>query len=365
MAAPGPQPGVDGAKPEAVGPHPDRAGHQPAGGPAPVDPFAGEVTQPTAATTPAPASWPLQPVSTAAVPVSGVPVSAAPRAETEAVQPFSFDPAPPVSPATYDFEPTPSESPATDDPFTSPQRRIMPTPPPPPRRHTARWLGIIALVVVVLAGVVGVFGWPGLFGHGTPQGSPTHGASVAPSTLPSALPAASPLHPGLEPPKDGAWPAQWPKLADTDRVQTLAGLGGLGFTLKVPIGWQCVPGGRAKGYAKYDCGAPPGTSPQVGGEVIVRDCPNSCPSDVQTTMRMAEEAWGLQWTRGGQFSCYAESMTLQVDGAQRYGLVVVGYWRGGVGGSINRQVVVRMTGPPDKAGQLRRVVNFIRDTLIF
>ncbi|MEH0933662.1 S1 family peptidase [Micromonospora psammae] len=101
-------------------------------------------------------SAPPQPVSTPPVsspphPVSTPPVSAPPHPVSTPPHQMS---GPPVSPAY----PQPVSVPP-DDPLTSTARRIQPS--PPPRRRTGLWLGIVALVLVVLAAAGGVAVWVG------------------------------------------------------------------------------------------------------------------------------------------------------------------------------------------------------------
>jgi hypothetical protein len=211
-------------------------------------------------------------------------------------------------------------------------------------------------VVVALAAGSGVYAWQ------QSDGKPTSAPSSSPE--PVAMPTASPLNPGIEPPKDGTWPAKWPKFSATDAVRTFPDLDGLGFTLKVPPQWECKLGGRAAGYVKYNCGQSAGSDLEIGGELVVRECPQPCNADRQTTMRSAEEAWGVQWARGGQFATWGESSTLQIDGQRRHGLVVVAFFRGG-GEQIDRELVLRMTAPVDQSQPLRRVANYLHDTLIF
>jgi hypothetical protein len=81
-------------------------------------------------------------------------------------------------------------------------------------------------------------------------------------------------------------------------------------------------------------------------------------------MRVAEEAWGLRWVHGGTFSAWAESSTLQIDGATRYGLVVVGFFRSSsTDSALDHEIVVRMVAPVDAAGQVQQVVSYLRDEL--
>jgi hypothetical protein len=293
---------------------------------------------------PHPTSVPPHPTSGAPRPVSGTPMS---PAYGQPLSPAYGQPAPA-------YGPRPPQGPAPYDPYA-------PVSPPPRRSRTSLWIGIAVAVLVLIAGGGGVYAWTASGGEPKPPV-----ASASASTLPPApMPTASPLFPGLEPPRKGTWPAQWPKFAATDALRTLSDLDGLDFTLKVPRTWDCSAAGRAEGFAKYNCGISPGTNPELGGELIVRTCPDGCSEERRTTMRQAEEAWGLQWIQSGEFSAYAESSSLQIEGEKRYGLVVVAYWRSGAEGSIDRQIVFRMTAPVDGAGQLRRVANYIRDTVIF
>jgi hypothetical protein len=285
---------------------------------------------------PEPWSWPLRPLTDEPVPVSGGPRPAPDAAPSSGVPAPRGD----AEPAFYGIG--------------GPPRR---------RSRAGLWVAVAGLAVLLLAG--GGAAVVALRAAGTGGPPAPHSTASASSTLKSPAPAPSPLSPGLEPPKPGSWPTQWPKFQDTDQVQTLTGMDGLDFTLKVPLSWRCVPAGRAQGYAKYFCGVSPGASPQTGGELIVRDCPKPCTEAQQTAMRKAEEAWSLQWVRTGKYSTYAESSSLQIDGAQRYGLIVVAYWRGGPDGGVDRQLVLRMAAPAEGAGQLRRVANYLRDTLIF
>jgi hypothetical protein len=335
-AAPGPVP-ADAAPAEAA-----PAEAVPAIVPAEVAPEpATDPVLSTAPVSPQPWSWPLRPITDEALPVSGAPRQAPDAAQSSGVPALQAGP----QPETGLYFPEPGTR--------APERRS----------RTGLWVAVVGLVVLLLAGggaaVVALRGT-------SVDSSPTHvSTGSASSTLKAPAPTASPLSPGLEPPKPGSWPVQWPRFVDTDQVQTMTGLDGLGFTLKVPLSWQCVPAGRAQGFARYFCGVSPGANPQIGGELIVRDCPKPCGEDKQVAMRKAEEAWGLQWVRTGKFSTYAESSSLQVDGAQRYGLVVVAYWRGGADGAIDHELVLRMVAPADGAGQLRRVANYLRETLIF
>ena len=62
-------------------------------------------------------------------------------------------------------------------------------------------------------------------------------------------------------------------------------------------------------------------------------------------LRKAEEAWGLQWRAAGQYVVLVE--TVKLNGAKRYGVVVVAFWRSEPDGAVDRQLVLRMTAPTD------------------
>jgi hypothetical protein len=258
------------------------------------------------------------------------------------------------------FAPQPT-SPVAVNPYGLPdtrEPRIAPS--PPRRRRTGLWIGIAVAVVVLLGGGATVFALRG-GGGGKPAVTNTAIGPIS-SSVPLSTP--TPDHPGLEPPVPSAWPAAWPRFAASDNVRTYAGLDGLGFTVKVPQSWQCTSGGRAQGFAQYECGvAAKGT--QIGGEVTVRDCPKPCSTSQQATMRKVEEAWSLRWQQVDPYATFAESSTLQIDGQTSYGLVIVAFWRGTQDGTLDHELVLRMTAPPQGAGQIRRVANYIRDTLIF
>ncbi|MFC0533232.1 hypothetical protein [Phytohabitans kaempferiae] len=309
-------------------------------------------------------SAPPHPTSGTPHPISGAPhpISGAPHPTSGASGPVSGTPMSPAyshpqSPA-YNapaYGPRPPHGPAPYDPYA-------PVPPAQPRRsRTGLWVGIAVAVLLVIAGGGGVYAFTASGGEEPRPPEPSPSATLATAPLPTA----SPLFPGIEPPREGSWPEQWPKFGASDSLRTLSDLDGLGFTLKVPRAWDCSPAGRAEGFAKYNCGVSPGANPEIGGELIVRTCPDGCSQERRDALRQSEEAFGLQWVRSGEFAAYAESSSLEIEGAKRYGLVIVAYWRSGAEGTVDRQLVFRMTAPVDGAGQLRRVANYIRDTVIF
>jgi hypothetical protein len=224
-----------------------------------------------------------------------------------------------------------------------------------PRSRTRLWI-ILGVVVVVLVAAGSVLGWQLSGGTG---GKPQAGASPSVSALPAPTP--TPLRPGLEPPLLGSWPKQWPKFGPTDKVATRT-LDGLGFALTVPATWKCVRAGSAAGFVKYSCGTTV-SGEQIGGDLIVRDCAAPCDAQQQATMRGTEEAWGLQWRQAGENVTIAE--TTKLNGAARYGLVVVAYRHSTTGGALDKQVVLRLTSPVSWLDDLRKIANAVRDSAVF
>ena len=112
------------------------------------------------------------------------------------------------------------------------------------------------------------------------------------------------------------------------------------------------------GFVRYRCGVPEGDGVSIGGDLIVRTCERPCTDSRRTQMRQLEEAWGLRWIRSGRFTTWAESSSVD-DG--RYGLVYLSYWRSKPEDAIDRQLVLRMTAPPDQKDVLRKVANSVRD----
>ena len=313
-------------------------------------------------------------------PVSGAPhtpVSRAPHTPGAPYAPVSGAPHTPVSAAPYAPVSGAPHIPVADPPHAPPRAPVfgphdvpvsgvpqpisaMPTSPfgyfpaePTSRKGPGPWL-IVA--VGLLALVLGAGGAVIVTSLGSEGDSPTQQESTPPAgPTDIGLPTVPPSQPGLEPPDGGGWPTRWPKFGSADQTETINNLEGIGFSFQAPRGWDCLQTARTDGYVKYSCGI--GT--EIGGDLIVRHCQPLCTADRRTELRRAEEAFGRRWTRSGQFATWAD--TTEINGEPRYGLVYVGYWRSVPENEINRQLVFRMTAPPDRADELRKVVNSIRD----
>ncbi|MFI6780054.1 hypothetical protein [Micromonospora sp. NPDC050276] len=270
--------------------------------------------------------------------------------------PMSVSPATPVS--------VPPDSPTSPSSwgqsYSSSYPALRSTVRKPPRR-TGLWVGIAIAVVVALGAVVGFFVWqPGDSPPGPTARDASPSAAVSSSPEPIALPTGVPRNPGVEPPKPGSWPTE-PQFSDADRVKVESPVG-FGFTVKVPDSWSCDARQRGPGFSRYLCGISRPGVPEVGGEVIVRNCPKPCGEEVQAAYRRAEEAWGLQWVQAGN-ATFAEAP--QVGGGDRYGLVVIGWWRSVPDGVLDRQIIIRMTATGAQVSDVRKVANGIRTSLSF
>jgi hypothetical protein len=263
-----------------------------------------------------------------------------------------------LGPDSHGLEPRGLDSHGLDsrgpDPFAAPGRRIIPSP-PKKRRPRGLLIGIAAGVVVLLAAGGIVFALSG--GDGDPGDTPGGGGS----TVAASQPPANPVSPGLEPPRPGDWPNKWPRFTPANPVRPMS-LDGLGFTLTLPARWDCVAAAVSAGSARYNCGRST-DSGEIGGELTVRACTPVCDEPHRDELRRTEEAWGAQWRYAGENATLAETLTL--DGADRYGLVVIGYWASTPGSAIDKQVVLRMTAPPDWVDDIRRVANGVRDATKF
>jgi hypothetical protein len=225
---------------------------------------------------------------------------------------------------------------------------------PAPAGVRMRWVIVVGLVAL-LAGIGGGIA----VGTQLRGSSPAAAPSATPTPTPSldlGLPARAPAEPGVEPPVNGGWPQTYPSFKPTDKLQAMPGATtGFGFDFQVPLNWTCQQTAHTNGYVKMTCNG----GANVTGEVIVRHCPAPCMADQRTSLRKQEEAFGLTWVRSGPFASWADSN--KIDGASRYGLVYVGFWRSVPEGPLNRELVFRMTSPVNRATELREVVNSIRD----
>jgi hypothetical protein len=316
---------------------------------------------PTSAGSPQPVSAPPEPMSVPPYPVSGTPVSSTPVSGSPmSVPPYPVSGSPmsvppyPVSgsPRSPAVGPLPPAGPTSYSPYPPLPGR---TPAGARRRRTGLLVGVAAVTALILAGGAAA-AWQGLRGNDTPEQRPTGSPASAPVL------SAPPLKPGLEPPIPGDWPAVWPKYGATSNVQTLS-LDGVGFKLTIPSAWDCVLKESAEGSVRYNCGTSVGNNQELGGELIVRDCPKPCDEVRRTTMRASEDAWGLRWRNGGEYVTLAE--TLDLNGEQRYAIVLVGYRRSVPDGTVDRQVVLRLTGPVGWIDELRRAANSVRDAAVF
>jgi hypothetical protein len=346
-----------------------------------ADPGEPDAAEPAAPEEPT-AVVPPQPVSGASAvvppqPVSEVPTTVVPpRPVSPASGSATVPPQPPpgIPPQPVSAAPAPAVVPQQPGVAVPPQPVAgMPSPTVPaaspydafpagpgssgrPRRRTGLLVGAVLLGLVALGGGGGAVAL-------TMQ-SDGDGPGPTPSTSPSTLatpPVPQPAtQPGIEPPFEGEWPADWPSFEAQEPVTPVTDLAGVGFGFALPEGWTCTNVTDTEQLAHYTCG-PGGDAEQIGGDLEVRPCPDPCDGDRRVQMRTTVEAWGLQWVRDGGYRSYAE--TSQVAGEQRYGLVIVGYWRTASEGRLDRQLVFRMTGPVDRADDLRKIANSVRDAI--
>jgi hypothetical protein len=120
-----------------------------------------------------------------------------------------------------------------------------------------------------------------------------------------------------------------------------------------------VPAEQAAAAAHYKCGTGQGAA-LAGGDLLVRSCAVVCSAEKRTELRQQEEAWGLRWIRSGSFATWAQAK--QVGGQDVYGLVYLAFWRSNEDGPVDRKLVLHLTSPPAASGDLKKVVNSIRDS---
>ena len=281
----------------------------------PALPYPGSIGPPPVPAAPTPAPYQQQPV---AVPARGK------RAKVKAPK----APKPPKPPKAPKVKPT----------------KAQPSPKARRRRRGRRGCATIALVVAMFAipAVVALL-----------VIRPSGFVPQSPDSNVVARPAAS--GPGIEPPAAGEWPATWARFQAGDPIKRMSQLADLGFAFDVPPDWNCQDAGDDAIH--YRCGAGFGQPGEIGGDVIVRTCAVCTPS-TRVQMRGAEEAWRLQWIRADDYLVWAE--TTNFVGPPHYGLVMIGYWRSVEDGPVNRQIVVRMTAPAERVGEIQKVANSVR-----
>jgi hypothetical protein len=219
------------------------------------------------------------------------------------------------------------------------------------------WIGILTLLLL-LPGAGSAIIAATLRTDGGSR-DPVHSSAEA-TLSPAPFPTPKPSRPGKEPPTDRAWPTEWPTFTATDPTRTIE-RPELGFSFQVPRTWDCTLGSRATDSVRYLCGQSAGGADRANGDLLVRACPTPCDANKRVQLRGFEEAWVAQWIRAGPFATWAE--TTVIDGAPRYGLVFIQFWRTAAEGPIDREVVFRVTAPRDQADTGRRVVNSIRDAV--
>jgi hypothetical protein len=324
---------------------------------APVSASAAVPPQPTSP----PPSWlrPTSPPPTSPPATSVVPPRPVSPPPTVPPQPVS---GPPISAAPgYGGPPQPGQGygpgpgmPSPTVPAASPHDPYAAGPADAGRSRRRTWLlvGAVLVALVVLGGGGGAIALTLRSDGGGTEPPPT----ASPSGGATATAPAEAAQPGIEPPVDGEWPADWPTFEEGEATP-VADLAGVGFPFEVPEGWSCTPVTTTEDEAHYACG-PGGNGDLVGGDLIVRACADPCDADRRVSMRRAEEAWGLQWVRDSGFRSWAE--TNEIDGQERYGFVLVGYWRTAPEGRLDRQVVLRMSAPLEQVDDVRQVAGSVR-----
>jgi hypothetical protein len=332
-----------------------------------------------APSSPAPSSpAPSSPAPSSPAPSSPVPTNA-PAEGDDGLAPFPREPGPgqevfgayPVAldgyrtgsdpyaraPDGYPIAPTSgypvSAAPVSGEPLGPYRSRVFGQPGPAPAapRRTGLLVALVALAALLVGAGAGVAVTAARGGRTVPRPAPT-------ASLDPGLPSAAPSQPGVEPPQGGGWPARSPTFTSAEQTRPENNLDGVGFSFRVPPDWTCRRQAKTSGSVRYTCGT--GSGPTLaGGDLVVRSCPAPCSEQRRAELRQAEEAWGLRWIKSGPFATWAE--TTRINGQRRYGLVYVAFWRSNPEGSIDREVVLRMTAPPARSDDLRKVVNSVRE----
>jgi hypothetical protein len=273
------------------------------------------------------------------------------------VPPVPAEPTVPTLP-TVPAEPTlptlPVEATRTAAP-SAPRPPLQRSVEPAPRRSRAwLWGALAALISLVVGAAGGAVAGASLAADQRPA-SPTPSATIASGPR---LP--SPLRPATEPPNGVAWPASWPRFAAAESVKDPS-LDGIGFAFVLPSDWACQPGDLRADIASYVCGISTDGQLVIGGDIQVFGCPAPCDAERWREVRTSVEAWGLRWSHSGNFMYWAQTDSL--DGAPRYGLVFVTFWRSAQENALDRVLVFRMTAPVKQADTLRKVANGLRDAI--
>ncbi|MEV6349558.1 hypothetical protein [Actinoplanes sp. NPDC051851] len=301
------------------------------------------------APTPPPAPAPISMPTTTTSTTQAAPIATADPVETAPA------PAPAPTP-TPQWDSAPAPAPQWENtPAPSPQWENPPAPAPAWEKPAEKKRGLRTWGMVGILSVIALTGAGTLFALTQGDDRPA-GGDPAVAASEAAVPTPTPLHPGIEPPRIGDWPVSWPQFTAKDKAQTLA-LDGVDLQLPFPRGWACAPAATSEGATKFTCGMTSGGE-QIGGEIIVRDCAQPCDTAQQDSLRTVEEAWGQQWRYAGTNVTLAE--TLKVDGADRYGMVVIAYYKTTAQDPVNRQLVIRMTAPLGWRDDVRRVANGAR-----
>ncbi|MFI5838467.1 hypothetical protein ACIA8K_01950 [Catenuloplanes sp. NPDC051500] len=276
---------------------------------------------------------PNQPVSgmpISGMPISGMPVSGGPASR----QPVSG------MPANMGLENSPRRpyfGEGAEDPYGSSVGGNRGVP--------KLWIGVAAVVAVLLIGAGVIFGITRSGGDKPVATGPTGTAPASPS------PSAAPIRPGLEPPRIGDWPT-WPSYTDKDPVRPFA-LDGLPFEVTLPVNWECTSNPNA---VQFTCGYFENGAMQAGGDIILRECASPCDENRRTQLRATEDAFGAQWRFAG------DNVTIAELEGEVYGLAMIGYFRSTELGPIDRQLVLHMSGPSPWANEFRKISNNVHDT---
>jgi hypothetical protein len=183
--------------------------------------------------------------------------------------------------------------------------------------------------------------------------------STSPSPSTSQFVTPAPSRPGVEPPRAGTWPQNWPSFAAEERTRVISP-GRFGFSFRIPVAWNCGTVRHTTDADRITC-SDTTAGVVAGGDLLSRKCQFPCDADKRAQLRKAEEAWGLTWTQADEFTTFAEGNQV-LDGAH-FGLVFVTFWRSTPEGAIDRELVFRMSAPPEQAATVRKVAASVRSAI--